>query len=64
MKKAKEILVPHTQRVGKIDISDITNSSIPNEINYFGEKRIKEMKKGKTIALTIITRTTVYLSKI
>lgn len=53
MKRVNNITNPDTQRVGKIDISDILNSSIPNELQYIGEKRIRELKQGKSITKSI-----------
>jgi hypothetical protein len=63
MKRVQNIESPDTQRVGKIDISDILNSSIPNELHYIGQKRIKELKQGKSITIAIKTITVIHIQK-
>lgn len=63
MKRVRNITEPHTQRVGKIDISDILNSSIPNELHHIGSKRLEGLKRGKSITVMIQTTTIIHIQK-
>lgn len=63
MKRAVKIDNPHTQKIGKIDLEDILNSSLPSELYLLGEKGIQALRKRKTVALTVITTTTIYVTQ-
>ncbi|MHC0440275.1 hypothetical protein [Flavobacterium sp. 3-210] len=63
MKRSKTIIDPHTQTIGKIDISDILNSSIPRELHYIGAGRIEKLKQGESITVTVHTITTIQIQK-
>lgn len=63
MKRAVKIDNPHTQKIGKIDLEDILNSSLPSELYLLGEKGIQELRERKTVTLTIITTTTIHVTQ-
>lgn len=63
MKRVQNIESPDTQRLGKIHISDILNSSIPNELHHIGQKRIEKLKQGKSITIAIQTITIINIQK-